>query len=628
MEQVPHPGTTPTTLKECTRKAASNKAKHYTVENSWETLLKKVEEYDMDHVQNWKDDIDTLLVFAGLFSAVVTAFLIESYQWLSEDAGDVTVNLLKQISQQLRDPQFVPAEPEAFQPPASSIRINCFWLLSLILALISSLLGLLCKQWLREHGRDTYISTPAKALALRQLRRDSLEVWHVPKLVAATPILLELALFLFFAGLLELSWARHLALFVVCMFSVGLGAGVYTITTFLPLLTNVYNDLTQKDLEIPPFRFICPYKSPQSWAVYRFSCMMLRQLPPAVGLAFAKRGYHWWTAITPEQNWPVSDMRVLDAFDKIPSPPLSMRYELRALEWATRMYQDSPSMHSHFQNILQSLCLHPSVTMAGILNYWTLSIWEDFTKEDVQEELSDMEKFQETRWQDSLGWYMSTSRAPSIPDPILLSHVGIQVLYWYNHWHSLVEDISTTTVHDLSVSISFFQSIGLDAAIALRFFVPFPIVAKLWSHPDPESQRESLSLIQVYKESWNAYPGPEEEGDERLAFIAALIKHLKQDHGGHRSILLTSTQGQNFIRFVNDGIIQHRLYECPEWESDTHRRSTFITEWTQATESIADLRPIPKPQPVPALVEIGEHASHGDSNTSNIRASTSWSYRH
>ncbi|EEB98286.1 hypothetical protein MPER_02234, partial [Moniliophthora perniciosa FA553] len=61
-----------------------------TVQRSWEKLMAEVEKYDDGMVKNWKEDIDTLLVFAGLFSAVVTAFLIESYQWLSEDPADTT----------------------------------------------------------------------------------------------------------------------------------------------------------------------------------------------------------------------------------------------------------------------------------------------------------------------------------------------------------------------------------------------------------------------------------------------------------------------------------------------------------------------------------------------------------
>ncbi|EEB98162.1 hypothetical protein MPER_02379 [Moniliophthora perniciosa FA553] len=119
-------------------------------------------------VKGWRDDIDTLLVFAGLFSAVVTAFVIESYKWLDKDPADTTVTLLTQlISVQVNGSQSVSFEPTQFKPDASSIRINVFWFLSLILSLTSALFGLLCKQWVREHQRDTTTRTPGEALALR-----------------------------------------------------------------------------------------------------------------------------------------------------------------------------------------------------------------------------------------------------------------------------------------------------------------------------------------------------------------------------------------------------------------------------------------------------------------------------
>uniref|UniRef100_A0A0W0FIF7 DUF6535 domain-containing protein n=1 Tax=Moniliophthora roreri TaxID=221103 RepID=A0A0W0FIF7_MONRR len=447
------------------RKGASNKS--YTIEESWDALHRVVDKYDDDTVKDWKEDIDTLLVFAGLFSAVVTAFLIESYKWLQEDTGEATVSLLKQVSQQLRDPQFAPAEPEAFRPSTSSIRINCLWFLSLILALVSGLLGILCKQWLREHRRDAATRTSAGALALRQLRRDSLERWHVQEFIATTPILLELALLIFFVGLLDLAWTRHFALFVVCMIAIGLGAGMYIITTFLPLIATIYTDMTQSDDDVmSSFRFICPYKSPQAWAVYRFTCMLLRQLP-FVGSLLVKRGYSWWTAVTPPRDWSSSDMRVLTSYHR---NPFDLKvYELRALDWATLMLQERPSIVLHFQNILQSLSLHPSVIMTGVLNYWALAMWEDLTLSDVQEELRDMTKFQRTK-QQGLGWYTLFSRAPSIPDPILHSPVGMKMMMFHNYWHSLVEQINITTVHDLNRSISQFQVEGLPKAINLRFF--------------------------------------------------------------------------------------------------------------------------------------------------------------
>ncbi|EIW63815.1 uncharacterized protein TRAVEDRAFT_87402, partial [Trametes versicolor FP-101664 SS1] len=49
----------------------------------------------------WKDEIDTLLVYAGLFSAVLTAFNVESYSLLQQNPTDTTNALLAQLSAQI-----------------------------------------------------------------------------------------------------------------------------------------------------------------------------------------------------------------------------------------------------------------------------------------------------------------------------------------------------------------------------------------------------------------------------------------------------------------------------------------------------------------------------------------------
>ncbi|KAJ8094496.1 hypothetical protein PM082_010930 [Marasmius tenuissimus] len=140
-----------------------------TLDKSWEVIMKEVTLLDDGLVGGWKEDIDTLLVFAGLFSAVVTAFTIESYQWLQEAPEDTTVVLLKRISQQLNNTSVSQSEPDEFTIASSVVAINVLWFLSLIIALVDALFALLCKQWLREHRRHTHTHTPSEALALRWL---------------------------------------------------------------------------------------------------------------------------------------------------------------------------------------------------------------------------------------------------------------------------------------------------------------------------------------------------------------------------------------------------------------------------------------------------------------------------
>ncbi|KAJ8083558.1 hypothetical protein PM082_009433 [Marasmius tenuissimus] len=138
-----------------------------TLERSWEVIMKEVTSLDEGFVKGWKEDIDTLLVFAGLFSAVVTAFTIESYQWLKQAPEDANVALLTQIFQKLNNETISPT-PQ-FEASSSAVRINVLWFLSLTIALVDALFALLCKQWLREHGKHAHTRSPGEALALRWL---------------------------------------------------------------------------------------------------------------------------------------------------------------------------------------------------------------------------------------------------------------------------------------------------------------------------------------------------------------------------------------------------------------------------------------------------------------------------
>ncbi|TFK63855.1 hypothetical protein BDN72DRAFT_299399 [Pluteus cervinus] len=70
-------------------------------QSCWEQCYKRVKEYDEDMCKVLKDEIDKLLIFAGLFSAAVTAFVVESYQWLDGPSDPTPVLLAQLIAIQL-----------------------------------------------------------------------------------------------------------------------------------------------------------------------------------------------------------------------------------------------------------------------------------------------------------------------------------------------------------------------------------------------------------------------------------------------------------------------------------------------------------------------------------------------
>jgi len=76
----------------------------------------------------------------------VTAFLIESQKNLLPDPAQETVQLLRQIAAQSAGTNWVAeAEPGV---DASSIWVNVFWFLSLVLSLTTALVGIVSLQWI------------------------------------------------------------------------------------------------------------------------------------------------------------------------------------------------------------------------------------------------------------------------------------------------------------------------------------------------------------------------------------------------------------------------------------------------------------------------------------------------
>ncbi|KAJ8085423.1 hypothetical protein PM082_004239 [Marasmius tenuissimus] len=419
-------------------------------EKAWQEVMKRVEEIDGGMERGWKEDIDTLLVFAGLFSAVVTAFTIESYQWLSEDPSDQNIAILTHISTQFHNQSASAFEPTPFVPSASVIRINVFWFLSLILALVDALFGLMCKQWLREFRRPTKTRTPEQWLSLRCFRSESFERWHVPSFLAALPIILEMALFCFFAGLLELLWTKHPIPFAFAVIVIGCAVTFYIATTILPgidiirLVIRVHPGihaggwpLDNAMTEIPEVDYLCPYKSPQAWAMFKGFAWTLgsssplprralsywlrkwfrvdSRLPDLLSPDFADRLRHWrripnnlvdrvrQRLLEPDDlvdivqgnlrnlgDWFSVDLDMIERFSRIrfsDERHFPDIYELKAHRWLTHEFRDIPLMLPHLQTLLQALS--PQLVMPGVFdsNFWRLD--REWTTTDVENRLKE-----------------------------------------------------------------------------------------------------------------------------------------------------------------------------------------------------------------------------------------------
>ncbi|PSR78468.1 hypothetical protein PHLCEN_2v7411 [Hermanssonia centrifuga] len=209
-------------LERAVRKVLTDIAKENSHSNSqgWPEMAKTLRDVDEEKIRDTKEDIDTLLVFAGLFAAVLTPFLAETYQTLSEDPADTSVAIQRHMSVQLSSyvmingflnstvPAF-PSDSPPFDPPPFALFINVLWFASLALAVVTASFGILVKQWLREYMAIETSRSVKSRLRVRQFREGGLKKWKVFEIAAVLPLLLQIALGLFFVGLCFFSWLVH-----------------------------------------------------------------------------------------------------------------------------------------------------------------------------------------------------------------------------------------------------------------------------------------------------------------------------------------------------------------------------------------------------------------------------------
>ncbi|KAH7090921.1 hypothetical protein BKA62DRAFT_663952, partial [Auriculariales sp. MPI-PUGE-AT-0066] len=170
-------------------------------------------------VQSWHDTLNMLLVFAGLFSAVLSAFLIESSKQLKQDPVETTVKSILAVLI-LDGTNFTtpPSLSAQFTPTNGAKWINGLWFTSLALALVVSLLAILCKQWLVGYNSTMQSSAgDARRWAARHfVLSRGLSDWGVDAFISGLTVLLHGSLFLFLAGLSAylrgLIWPVYLAI--------------------------------------------------------------------------------------------------------------------------------------------------------------------------------------------------------------------------------------------------------------------------------------------------------------------------------------------------------------------------------------------------------------------------------
>ncbi|KAG9086717.1 hypothetical protein FS749_003431 [Ceratobasidium sp. UAMH 11750] len=218
----------------------------------WKLYLEEAVEHDQELVKGRQSSLDMLLLFAALFSAILTAFLIESKGLLQQDPADASAALLLLIAQSqhrmelgIQPPALneFPSSP-TFTPLPSARWINGIWFTSLALSLSAALIAMLSKEWLTAYLSSRPRHAYSHAL-LRQSRMEGLERWWALHFISLLPSLLHLSLLLFSVGLVIYLWMLDKAIASVIAGVIGLTAIFYGSTAILGAIYDYCPYVTQ-----------------------------------------------------------------------------------------------------------------------------------------------------------------------------------------------------------------------------------------------------------------------------------------------------------------------------------------------------------------------------------------------
>ncbi|KIO33017.1 hypothetical protein M407DRAFT_65970, partial [Tulasnella calospora MUT 4182] len=154
----------------------------------WKRYDNLADNHDRKMSKHLDDNLDVLLIFAGLFSAINTAFISFTMPSLSPDPTTETNNLLRlMISGAGNQTLPLPEDSGHFTPEPISIAINCLLYASLSCSLLAAMGVMMCKEWLHSFDRSGQTGSSEDQGRLRQRKFDGARRWELEAIIDFLP---------------------------------------------------------------------------------------------------------------------------------------------------------------------------------------------------------------------------------------------------------------------------------------------------------------------------------------------------------------------------------------------------------------------------------------------------------
>ncbi|KAF5348446.1 hypothetical protein D9757_012779 [Collybiopsis confluens] len=450
----------------------------------WWVYNDEAKAFDDDMVGELGDSLDILMVITGLFSAVVSTFVTQTYQAFSPDYTQLSASYLADVIILLRNangtlPDIPSADMSMFSPSFNDLWVNGLWFTSLTISLSVALLAVLAKQWLRQYA-SIVTGTPRERTFIPQFRFDGLEKWRVQSIIGILPVLLHISLILFLIGLVIFLAPLSPAL----AFFVG---GITTTDLVLYLAANI----------LPLVITQCSYRTTFTdllFYSYHTPCVLGYRLlnilvPLCIRLQRSRADFDQFDDLV-ISSLKDEERRVACRKDS----PADQDFELSALTWLKRS-TSSPSAKEIIVQSLGAFC--PAMTSkirkeSSLFydGYWGLYFWEKLQNPNHSDHWDNLEPLLRAtvHMDDNI---LITDYEPhcNIQEALVLLAHGVQIV---SHAHYADRDMTLTRTNVLSHFLALYTQGNFNEDVQVKmptlvWFAPFNQAEKLdmrKSYPD------------------------------------------------------------------------------------------------------------------------------------------------
>ncbi|KAJ7124353.1 hypothetical protein C8R44DRAFT_619864, partial [Mycena epipterygia] len=157
----------------------------------WDAYKEVADEYDRNLEQKYGTDLDNALLFAGLFSAVSSAFIIQIQPELQPDPNVTNQALMRLLIHTTNPSIFSDSDaqiPTWTGPPVTIVVVQSLLYTSLFSTLLVALIAVLGKQWLLYYTGAGETGTIQERGRDRQRKFEGLVRWKFDAFMKAFPL--------------------------------------------------------------------------------------------------------------------------------------------------------------------------------------------------------------------------------------------------------------------------------------------------------------------------------------------------------------------------------------------------------------------------------------------------------